>query len=187
MRIVSGKYGGIRLEGVKGDKTRPTTDKVKESLFSMLGAYFDGGNFLDLYAGSGAVGLEAVSRGMDSAVLVDRQFQAIKTIKNNVDKLHVEKQVRVIKGAADKVLVDLANEGQKFDMVFLDPPYKLQKMVSVMEQMQQLDLLALGAVVICETDNETELPDNFASYTRTKQKEYGLTRLNFYRFEGNEG
>ncbi len=98
MRIVSGKFGGIRLEGVKGDKTRPTTDKVKESLFSMLGAYFDGGSFLDLYAGSGAVGLEAISRGMDSAVLVDRQYQAVKTIKDNLAKIHAEDQVRVIKG-----------------------------------------------------------------------------------------
>ncbi|MCY9807515.1 16S rRNA (guanine(966)-N(2))-methyltransferase RsmD [Lentilactobacillus senioris] len=183
MRIVSGKFGGIRLEGVKGDKTRPTTDKVKESLFSMLGAYFDGGNFLDLYAGSGAVGLEAISRGMDTAVLVDRQYQAIKTIKDNVTKLHAEEQVRVIKGTAEKVLIDLSSEGQRFDMVFLDPPYKLQKMVTVMEQMQRLNLLAEGAIVICETDNETELPDQFASFTKTKQKEYGLTRLNFYRFE----
>lgn len=183
MRIVSGKFGGIRLEGVKGDKTRPTTDKVKESLFSMLGAYFDGGSFLDLYAGSGAVGLEAISRGMDSAVLVDRQYQAVKTIKDNLAKIHVEDQVRVIKGAAEKVLIDLATEGQRFDIVFLDPPYKLQKMVVVMEQLQQLNLLEDGATVICETDNETELPEQFANFKRTKQKEYGLTRLNFYRFE----
>lgn len=184
MRIIAGKFGGIRIDGVKGDKTRPTTDKVKESLFSMLGTYFDGGRFLDLYAGSGAVGLESLSRGMDRAVLVDRQFQAIQTIKANSAKLHVEDQVQVIKGAAEKVLLDLAADQQKFDMVFLDPPYKQQKMVTVMGQLVELNLLSASALVICETDNETELPEQLPAFVQIKKKEYGLTVLTLYRYEG---
>lgn len=85
MRVISGNYRGRRLIPVPGNQTRPTADKVKESMFNMLGPYFDGGQALDLYAGTGALGIEAVSRGMDHATLVDKQYAAIKTIKQNVE------------------------------------------------------------------------------------------------------
>lgn len=183
MRIVSGKYGGIRLNPVKSDQTRPTTDKVKESLFSMTGPYYHGGRFLDLFAGSGAVGIEAVSRGMDSAVLVDRQYQAIKTIKDNIAKIHAEDQFTVIKGNAETVLKQLAATGDKFDQVFLDPPYKLQKIVTTLEELKSLDLLNEGATVICETDNHTELPLNLDGFHAAKQKNYGLTNLTIYNYQ----
>ena len=84
MRIVSGDFGGRPLKAVPGNATRPTTDKVKEALFNMIGPYFDGGRSLDLYAGSGGLSIEGVSRGIDEAVLVDRQYAAIKTIKENI-------------------------------------------------------------------------------------------------------
>ncbi|MGF2385799.1 16S rRNA (guanine(966)-N(2))-methyltransferase RsmD [Lentilactobacillus otakiensis] len=187
MRIVSGKYGGIRLNPVKSDKTRPTTDKVKESLFSMTGPYYQGGRFLDLFAGSGAVGIEAVSRGMDHAVLVDRQYQAIKAIKENIAKIHAEEQFEVIKGNAEMVLKQLAGNGVKFDMVFLDPPYKLQKIVETLANLKNLELLNDGAVVICETDNHTELPTDLDGFHSTRQKNYGLTNLTIYDYQmGNE-
>lgn len=187
MRIVSGKYGGIRLTPVKSDKTRPTTDKVKESLFSMTGPYYQGGNFLDLFAGSGAVGIEAVSRGMDSAVLVDRQYQAIKAIKENIAKIHAEDRFEVIKGNAEVILKQLAEDGVKFDMVFLDPPYKLQKITETLSKLKSLQLLNDGATVICETDNHTELPDELDGFQAVKQKNYGLTNLTIYDYQaGNE-
>lgn len=187
MRIVSGKYGGIRLNPVKSDKTRPTTDKVKESLFSMTGPYYHGGRFLDLFAGSGAVGIEAVSRGMDNAVLVDRQYQAIKTIKENITKIHAEEQFEVIKGNAEMVLKQLADDEVKFDMVFLDPPYKLQKIVETLANLNDLNLLNDSAVVICETDNHTDLPLDINGFHAIKQKNYGLTNLTIYDYRmGNE-
>ncbi|WP_172187161.1 16S rRNA (guanine(966)-N(2))-methyltransferase RsmD [Lentilactobacillus kribbianus] len=187
MRVISGKFGGLRLESVKSDKTRPTTDKVKESLFSMLGQYFDGGNFLDLFAGSGAVGIEAVSRGFDAATLVDRQFQAIKTIKDNVAKVNAANQFTVIKGSAEKVLLKLAADQAKFDMVFLDPPYKQQKMMETMAQLLELNLLNDDAIVVCETDNTVSLPAELNSYQQLKHKEYGLTVVWVYRLEGGNG
>lgn len=187
MRIISGKYGGIRLNPVKSDRTRPTTDKVKESLFSMTGPYFSGGCILDLFAGSGAVGIEAVSRGMNRAVLVDRQFQAIKTIKDNVQKIHAEDQFEIIKGSAEKVMQNLSKQHQLFDMVYLDPPYKAQKLVETLTTLIDLKLLAEGAVVICETDNQTELPDQLAALNKTKQKNYGLTNLTIYHFQTKRG
>lgn len=184
MRIVSGKYGGIRLTPVKSDKTRPTTDKVKESIFSMTGPYFNGGTLLDLFAGSGAVGIEAVSRGMARAVLVDRQFQAIKAIKENVAKIHSENQFDVIKGNADVILKQLSQANEKFEMVFLDPPYKLQRIIETIDILADRSLLAAGATVICETDNQTVLPATHGPFQVIKQKNYGLTNLTIYKFKG---
>ncbi|GHP15058.1 methyltransferase [Lentilactobacillus fungorum] len=182
MRIISGKYGGIKLVPVKSDRTRPTTDKVKESLFSMTGPYYEGGRFLDLFAGSGAVGIEAVSRGMTSAVLVDKQFQAIQAINENVAKIHAKDQFEVIKGNADTVLKQLAEAGQKFDMVFLDPPYRKQRIIDTIDRLMALDLLNEEAIIICETDNQTVLPISHGSVAAVKQKNYGLTNLTIYRY-----
>jgi len=182
MRIIAGKYGGIRLNPVKGDKTRPTTDKLKEAIFSMTGPYFDGGTFLDLFAGSGAVGLEAVSRGMDSAVLIDRSRQAIDTINENLAKLH-DDSVKVIKGNSFTILSELAADNNKFDMVFIDPPYKQQKILTVLDKLNSLQLLNTGATVISETDNTVELPGEYGPFEAIKRKNYGLTNLVIYKFE----
>lgn len=183
MRIVSGKFGGIRLTPVKSDKTRPTIDKVKESLFSMVGPYFEDGWFLDLFAGSGAVGIEAVSRGMAHAVLVDRQFQAIKAIKENIEKIHAEDQFDVIKGSAERVLAELAEKGDQFNVVYLDPPYRLQKIVATLDKLVSFKLLVDQALVICETDNHTELPANPPHFRVVNRKNYGLTNLTIYRYQ----
>ncbi len=118
MRIIAGKFRGTRLEAVNGSKTRPTTDKVKEAMFSMLMPYLDDGQALDLYAGTGGLGLEAVSRGMTHATLVDRQFQAIKVIEQNVQKTHAENQFTILKAPAQAALQKLTAQQIKFDMVF---------------------------------------------------------------------
>ncbi|WP_283678840.1 16S rRNA (guanine(966)-N(2))-methyltransferase RsmD [Lentilactobacillus sp. Marseille-Q4993] len=183
MRVISGKYGGIRLNQVKGDQTRPTTDKVKESLFNIVGPYFDGGVFLDLYAGSGAVGIEAVSRGMEKAVLIDKAYPAIATIKENLTKIHDDQSFKVIKGAATNVLSQLATSGEKFDMVFLDPPYKKQQNVADIEKLLELDLLSADSIVISETDNTVDHPDSIGPLKLGQKKNYGLTNVAIYHFE----
>ncbi|GAY74117.1 16S rRNA (guanine(966)-N(2))-methyltransferase RsmD [Lentilactobacillus kosonis] len=182
MRIISGKYGGIRLNQVKGDKTRPTTDKLKEAIFSMTGPYFDGGVFLDMFAGSGAVGLEAISRGMGQAILIDRSRQAIDTINENLAKLH-DDNVQVIKGNSFTILSELAANETKFDMVFIDPPYKQQKILLVLDKLINLNLLNDDAMVIAETDNTVDLPEEYNSFTAIKRKNYGLTNLVIYKYK----
>ncbi len=183
MRIIAGKYGGIRLNPVKGDQTRPTTDKVKEAIFSMVGPYFSGGVFLDLFAGSGAVGLESVSRGMDEAVLVDRSSKAIKAIKDNILKIKTPDAFKVIKGTASQVLDRLSAQQYNFQMVFLDPPYKEQKIVENIKQIVKLNLLKTDGLIICEVDNNTVLPDNIGNLESIKKKNYGLTNLLIYQLK----
>lgn len=184
MRIVSGKFGGRRLSAVPGMATRPTTDKVKEALFNIIGPYFDGGASLDLFGGSGALSIEAVSRGIDTAVIVDRQYQAIKTIKKNVAVTKHPEQFNVYKMDANKALSVLAKKGNCFNLVFLDPPYAKQQIVKNMTEMAKRDLLAPGALVVAETDASAKLPlVDWAPFTFVKQQSYGITYLTIYRYQ----
>lgn len=184
MRIISGSYGGRRLKAVPGMKTRPTTDKVKEAMFNIIGPYFEGGRSLDLFAGSGGLSIEAVSRGIEHAYLVDRQFQAIKTIKENIAVTKEETRFTVLKASAEHILDRLATEGLKFDLLLLDPPYKKQQIVDLLKQVVAFKLLASGALVICETDQQAQLPQELAGFELLRRADYGITELTVYRYRG---
>jgi len=183
MRIVSGTYGGRPLKAVPGSATRPTTDKVKEAIFSMIGPYFDGGNSLDLYAGSGGLSIEGVSRGIENAVLVDRQFAAIKTIEANIAITKEPDKFKVIKNTAENAMQMLANHAP-FDLLYFDPPYAKQTIQADVEKLQELGLIAPDAVLVAETDQVADLPDSFAGFELWKQKDYGITVVTVYRNEG---
>ncbi len=183
MRVVAGEYGGRRLKAVPGMKTRPTTDKVKEAMFNIIGPYLEGGQVLDLFAGSGGLSIEAVSRGADHATLVDRQYQAIKTIHENLSVTKEEDKFTVLKGDAYKMLNKLAKQEQGFDYVFLDPPYKKQQILELMEQLKKLGLLNTDALIICETDQVADLPEELADFKLIKKADYGITELTFYRYK----
>ena len=183
MRVVAGEYGGRRLKAVPGMKTRPTTDKVKEAMFNIIGPYLEGGQVLDLFAGSGGLSIEAVSRGADHATLVDRQYQAIKTIHENLSVTKEEDKFTVLKGDAYKMLNKLAKQEQGFDYVFLDPPYKKQQILELMEQLKKLGLLNTDALIICETDQVADLPEELADFELIKKADYVITELTFYRYK----
>ncbi|MHA8109987.1 16S rRNA (guanine(966)-N(2))-methyltransferase RsmD [Lactobacillaceae bacterium Melli_B4] len=183
MRVISGKYGKRNLKAVPGRLTRPTTDKVKESLFNMIGPYFDGGSFLDLFAGSGGVAIEAVSRGFDLAVLIDKQYAAVKTINENIKMTKEPDRFKVYKSNASVALQRLADDHEQFNMVFLDPPYKEEQMIKDLATLRTAQLLMPGALVICETDNHTILNDDVDGYQLMRQKEYGLTVISIYKLK----
>lgn len=185
MRVVSGEFGGRPLKAVPGDATRPTTDKVKEAIFSMIGPYFDGGRSLDLYAGSGGLSIEGVSRGIDEAVLVDRQFAAIKTIKENIAITKAEQKFVVIKSTADAAIQRLTGS-TPFDIIYLDPPYAKQTILADLEKLVQAHLIAPNALVVAETDQIANLPDTLPGFEFIKQKDYGITVVTLYQYEGGE-
>lgn len=186
MRIVAGEYGGRRLHAVPGRKTRPTTDKVKEALFSSIGPYFNGGVSLDLFAGSGGLSIEAVSRGIDHAVMVDRQYAAVRVIKDNIAVTKHPEKFSVIKNDADRALKVLAKQGCCFDLVFLDPPYAKQKIVKNMQTLVDHKMLKPNALIVAETNQEAQLPQKFADFEMIRQHHYGITVLTIYRFLGRE-
>ncbi len=181
LRIISGKYKGRRLKSLKGDNTRPTTDKVKESMFNIIGPYFDGGVVLDLYSGSGSLGIEAVSRGMDKAVLSEMNFGAIKVIQENVAITKEPENFEIWKGRDDKNLVKASGAGYQFDLVFLDPPYAKQKVVEILDKLAQGNLLTTDALVVCEVDKEVPLPTEYGNFEMMKEQIYGITKVVIYR------
>lgn len=182
MRIIAGKYAKRNLFTLKSRKTRPTSDKVKESLFNSLGQFFKGGNVLDLYAGSGALGIEAVSRGYDHATLIDINYAAVEIINKNVALTKEQDKFSVYKMPSKVALKKLAEDGAKFDLVFLDPPYAKQKIVKDITQMQEDDLLNDHAVVVAETDDQTELAP-IPNFELIKEHHLGKTIVRIYRKE----
>lgn len=180
MRVISGEYGGRRLKSLSGDNTRPTTDKVKESIFNMIGPYFDGGKVLDLFAGSGSLAIEAVSRGCELAVCVDKNYQALNVIKENIALTKEGHKFKIIKGDADRVILQLATSGEVFDFLFLDPPYAKQKISEQVIKMDELGLLAEEALIVCETDKSVQLPDRIGHFECRRRQNYGGTEVIIY-------
>lgn len=183
MRVVSGEFRGRKLSAVPGMATRPTTDKVKEALFNIIGPYFDGGRSLDLFAGSGGLSIEGVSRGIEEAVLIDRQYQAIKTIKQNIAVTKKPERFTVYKMDARKALGVLGKKQLSFDLVYLDPPYAKQQILKDLDQMVAQGLLNEGAVIVAETNQEADLPTHdLPNFTFLRRQTYGITVLTIYRF-----
>lgn len=182
MRIISGKYAKRNLFTLKSNKTRPTSDKVKESLFNSLGQFFEGGSVLDLYAGSGALGIEAVSRGYNDATLVDINYAACDIIRKNVALTKEESRFSVYKMSSNAALKFLAEKGKKFDLVFLDPPYAKQRIAKDMQKMCKLDLINENAIIVAETDDDTELGE-IPNFKLIKEHHLGKTIVRIYRKE----
>lgn len=181
MRIISGTYGGRPLESLPGHFTRPTGDKMKETLFNMIGPYFTGGKVLDLYAGSGALGIEAVSRGMDEAVLVDKSQSAIRIIKNNIEMTQEKFKFEALSTASDAALSQLANRHENFTLVFLDPPYEEQTVEEDIRKMIQLDLLNDVALIVCETASGETLPEEIEDVKVWQTRDFKNTKLTIYQ------
>lgn len=134
MKIVSGIYGGRPLKTLEGKTTRPTSDKVRGAIFNMIGPYFEGGRVLDLYAGSGGLSIEAVSRGMSSAVLVERDRKAQTIVAENIQITKEIGKFQLLKMDAERALEQVSGE---FDLVFLDPPYTKEQIVADIEKMAE--------------------------------------------------
>ncbi|SDE71298.1 16S rRNA (guanine(966)-N(2))-methyltransferase RsmD [Fontibacillus panacisegetis] len=182
MRVVSGSARGRNLKAVPGMGTRPTTDKVKEALFSMIGPYFDGGHVLDLFAGTGGLGIEALSRGMDQAVFVDLEYKSIEVVRANLKTTSFEDKAEVYKNDAERAIKALSKREKKFDLVFLDPPYRMKNGDKLMETMDQLDLLNDDATVVLEYESTFVYPDVFGKFTEVRKAEYGETALSIYKY-----
>lgn len=177
MRIVSGTYGGRPLKTLEGKTTRPTSDKVRGAMFNMIGPYFDGGRVLDLYAGSGGLSIEAVSRGMESAVLVERDRRAQAIIRDNIRMTKEDSKFQLMTMEAKQALAHLSGS---FDLVFLDPPYAAEDIVADITELCQRQLLSQEVMVVCETDKAVSLPEEIAELGIWKEKIYGISKVTVY-------
>ncbi|RWZ60715.1 16S rRNA (guanine(966)-N(2))-methyltransferase RsmD [Halobacillus fulvus] len=173
MRVIAGDFKGRPLKSVPTHKTRPTTDKVKEAVFHVIGPFFDGGRALDLFAGSGGLGIEAISRGVDSCVFVDQQHKAIATVHENIKLLNLEDRTEVFRTDAMRALKAAGKRGLTFEYIFLDPPYKKFSYKDLMEALLEHDLVAEGGMVVCEHDASEEIPERVGRLELLKQDIYG--------------
>ncbi|EUJ29280.1 Ribosomal RNA small subunit methyltransferase D [Listeria grayi] len=183
MRVIAGDRKGHALKAVPGNDTRPTTDKIKESLFSIIGPYFDGEKVLDLFAGSGGLGIEALSRGAGEAVFIDQAIGAVKTIQTNLKSVRLDKQASVYRNDWQRALRLLHQSEKQFDLVFLDPPYKLHALEKIIRTLEEQALLADGAVIVAEHEKAEMLPDQIASCGLIREVAYGITILSIYSYK----
>lgn len=176
MRIVSGKYGGRPLKTLEGKTTRPTSDKVRGAMFNMIGPYFDGGRVLDLFAGSGGLSIEAVSRGMDEAVLVERDRKAQAIVQENIRMTKEESRFQLLKTEANHALGQL--DGQ-FDLVFLDPPYALDLWQNLAQGVDPH--IKVHGLIYVEADRELSQLGLPTSWVLNKQTKAGQVRAGLYQ------
>ncbi|ATY56713.1 16S rRNA (guanine(966)-N(2))-methyltransferase RsmD [Staphylococcus argenteus] len=171
MRVIAGKHKSKSLESMEGRNTRPTMDKVKEGIFNSL--YDVSGIGLDLFAGSGALGIEALSRGMDKVIFVDQNFKAVKIIKSNLENLDLVEQSEVYKNNADRALKALSKREIQFDIIFLDPPYEKGLIDKALKQISEFNLLKENGIIVCEFSNHEEI--DYQPFNMIKRYHYGLT------------
>jgi RNA methyltransferase, RsmD family len=181
MRVIAGKLKSRRLKTVDSHLTRPTTDKNKENLFNMIGPYFEGGICLDLFAGSGGLGIEAISRGMDKLYSVDKQYKAYQVIQDNVKTLGIEECVCIYKMDYWKALQQFAQTGIKFDLVFLDPPYRMKAHLKILEFLNENHLLNPNCIIVIE-DLHEEIIEVHQPFFLKKQQSYGITTLQIIEY-----
>lgn len=183
MRVVSGKYKGKSLKAVPGNSTRPTTDKVKEAIFNIIGPYFDGGLCLDLFAGSGGLGIEALSRGTDKVIFVDRDGKAIQTIHENLRQCNIENEAEVYRNDANRALKAIVKRELLFDYIFLDPPYAKQQLKELLEMIDKHRLLKANGIVLCEHSTDVKLPARIAGLVKMKEETYGIITISIFSTE----
>ncbi|MBU8877698.1 16S rRNA (guanine(966)-N(2))-methyltransferase RsmD [Bacillus sp. FJAT-29790] len=180
MRVVSGTRKGKILKAVPGSSTRPTTDKVKEAIFNIIGPYLDGGIGLDLFAGSGGLGIEALSRGADKVIFVDKDGKAIQTIHENVKICDLDERAEIYRNDAERALKAIMKRELTFDVIFLDPPYKKQQLVKLLEMIHAEKLLISGGTIVCEHGSDILLPDTVGSLFQRKYEKYGVIAITIF-------
>lgn len=175
MRVISGKYKGKKLIGFDIDGTRPTMDRVKESLFASIQNNIKGSVVLDLFAGSGSLGIEAISNGASEAYFIDNNIELINIIKNNTKDMN--DKIHIMKSDYKNALELFKNSNIKFDIIFLDPPYKLNLINDCLDRIVKYNLLNKDGIIVCEY--ETELVDNL-TLKLIKDKKYGSKKVKIY-------
>ena len=177
MKIVSGIYGGRPLKTLEGKTTRPTSDKVRGAIFNMIGPYFEGGRVLDLYAGSGGLSIEAVSRGMTSAVLVERDRKAQAIVAENIQMTKEVGKFQLLKMDAERALEQIFGE---FDLIFLDPPYAKEQIVADIEKWLRGSFFLKMSWSCVRRIRPLNFQKKLPAWAIWKEKIYGISKVTVY-------
>ncbi|MBB6217826.1 16S rRNA (guanine(966)-N(2))-methyltransferase RsmD [Anaerosolibacter carboniphilus] len=183
MRVIAGELRGRKIKAPDGLHTRPTTDRVKESIFSMIYSHLADSIVLDLFAGSGSLGIEALSRGAQKAYFIENNKQSLGIVKENLTILGLLDQSVVLLTDAIRALKEFAIKGEKFDIIFLDPPYMKGFIIPCVEGIEVNGLLNTDGIIVIEHKVEDVLPDEIGNLLKMKDRRYGDTNISIYSRE----
>lgn len=182
MRVVSGRARGLKLEAPKDDRVRPTTDRVKESMFNIINEYIMDSNVLDLFAGTGSLGIECLSRGAKKCVFSDKSRDSIKIVQKNVEKARFQSESQIIVSDYKDTIALMGRKNEKFDVIFMDPPYYEGLFVDCIERIEKENILDEDGIIVVEHDKADTLPEKIGNIEMIKEKKYGITLLSFYKW-----
>lgn len=186
MRVITGCAKGRRLKAPKGMTTRPTTDRVKEALFSILGGFPCDAMVLDLFAGSGALGIEALSRDAAFAVFIDKSLESYQVIKENLRITGLSDRAEVYRNDMSKALELLNKQGKVFSLIFSDPPYMQGLAEKSLMKVHELKLVAPGGIMLVEHSRRESLDDAIGDFILSRRQQYGDTLISIYTYHGGE-
>lgn len=179
MRIIAGRLKGRRLAAVRG-AIRPTADRVREAIFNILGPLVPEAQVLDLFAGTGALGIEALSRGAGRAVFVENQVSALQVLRRNLAQCQLMEAGQILPQDAVRALAALAARGERFDLIFLDPPYSQGLAEAIVPLVARTGLLAPEGILVVEHRRDEDLAETYPPLARRDQRRYGATLISFY-------
>lgn len=186
MRIIAGKARGRKILSPATYETRPTLDRVKEAMFSMIQGYIPEATVVDVFAGTGSLGLEAASRGAKECYLFDKSEVTFPLLKENVENLKFTDFCHPLKIDAYAGLKMLANKGKKFDLVFIDPPYCKEMIPEAMKIIKENDMLDEDGIIVTKIDSIEEIYEGYEDIKLTRSKKYGNTTVCFYKIQGED-
>lgn len=185
MRIISGNLRGLKLNSPKNMDVRPTTDRVKESLFNILAPKIYGSNVLDLFAGSGALGVESLSRGAKKAYFVDLSKESISIIKSNIEKCKLMDKSEVIRSDFSLAVKKISERKIKMDLIFLDPPYHEGYFEKCLNLLSESDILSNEGVIVVEHDTKDKLKEQYGKLNMYREKKYAKTTISFFSLKND--
>ena len=180
MRVITGTARGRKLGQLQGMDTRPTTDQVKESIFNIIQFDIEGRRVLDLFAGTGQLGIEAMSRGAAGCTFVDQRRDAAALVRSNLKLCRLSDRARVVQGEA---LSFLASDRERYHLVFLDPPYQTELLENALKKIAEIDILMENGIIICESPADKVLPELPQPYRKGREYRYGKIKVTVYRKE----
>ena len=180
MRVITGTARGRKLGQLQGMETRPTTDQVKESIFNIIQFDIEGRRVLDLFAGTGQLGIEALSRGAASCTFVDQRKDAVGLVRSNLKLCQLSDKARVVQGEA---LSFLSTVREQYHLVFLDPPYQMDLLENAIKKIAEIDMLTENGIIICESPADKVLPELPHPYRKGREYRYGKIKITVYRKE----
>jgi hypothetical protein len=183
MRVTAGTLKNRKIKSREGRETRPTLERIKEAIFSIIEDKVVDAKFLDLYSGTGNIAIEALSRGAKRAVMIEQDKEALRIIIDNIDTLGLTNVSRAYKNDVSRAIEILGRKNEKFDIIFLDPPYKENISISTIEKVSENNILAEGGIIISEHSIYEKMPEKIGNFVKYDERNYNKKIVTFYCYE----